>query len=88
MNKELISVAEARTLVAARVDSLEPVKMAIERALGLEVAEDVYAPLDTPAFDQSSMDGYAIRFEDRAEPLTLQGEMPAGSAQPIAETRK
>ena len=28
------------------------------------LAEDIFSPIDVPGFDNSAMDGYALRFED------------------------
>ncbi|GFG88269.1 molybdopterin molybdenumtransferase [Mycobacterium bourgelatii] len=54
-------------------------------ALGLVLADDVIAPLSLPVFDNSAMDGYAVRAEDtmRATPdqpvvLPVAEDIPAG----------
>lgn len=50
--------------LAAILDALEPgrpVRLPLTEALGLVVAEDVVARVDLPGFDNSSMDGYAVR---------------------------
>lgn len=50
--------------LAAILDALEPappVAVPLTEALGLVVAEDVVARVDLPGFDNSSMDGYAVR---------------------------
>lgn len=46
------------------------------------LAEQVLAPLSHPIFDQSAVDGYALRHEDFVEgnPLVLQEEIKAGDA--------
>ncbi|WGL51878.1 molybdopterin molybdotransferase MoeA [Nocardioides sp. BP30] len=56
-------------------------------ALGLACAEDVHASVSLPGFDNSAMDGYAVRFDDVADaspegPLQLPvvGEIGAGTA--------
>ena len=67
--------------------SLEPAPTAptpLADALGLVVARDVRAKVNLPAFDNSSMDGYAVRSESLqsagSEPVTLRivGEVAAG----------
>lgn len=75
----MISVAEAKRLISEHTVSLEPILVKIDNASGLSLAEDIYAKYDIPAFRQSSMDGYAIKFEDRDKVLTLIGEMAAGT---------
>ena len=53
------------------------------QASGKVLAEDVWATIDIPAFEQSSMDGYAIRFADKNLPLIVTGEMAAGTPQKL-----
>lgn len=54
----------------ALLDALVPVTdtetLALERALGRVVAEDVRARHDVPPFPNSAMDGYAVRADDPA----------------------
>ncbi len=78
-SKEPITVAQARAIIAANVNPVPPAFYYIENTAGLTLAEDVYAPVSLPAFDQSSMDGYAIRFDEISETLTVQGESQAGA---------
>ena len=81
-SNELISVAQARALIAASVSRLKPAFREIMHSIGLAIAEDIFSPLDIPAFDQSSMDGYAIYADDIKRPLVVQGVMAAGHGQP------
>ena len=77
----MISVAEATERILARVPVLEPAPVPLSQALGLVLAEDVEAPLDLPPFDNSAVDGYAVRAADAAtSPATLEvvGEVFAG----------
>ena len=60
-------------------------RIAIGEALGRNVGEDVLARFDLPPFDNSSMDGYAVRAADlTSAPTTLPqvGESAAGGATP------
>ena len=43
------------------------------QALGRTLAEDIAAPIDVPGYDNSAVDGYAVRFDDLdpAKPTTL-----------------
>ncbi len=52
----------------------------LPQALGRVLAEDLASSIDLPPFNNSSMDGYAFRFEDLAEnkELTLIGHSFAG----------
>ena len=56
-----------------------PVSMPILDAVGLELAEPVYASTPYPAFVASSMDGYAVRVADVPGRLRVIGDVPAGS---------
>ncbi|WP_017735674.1 gephyrin-like molybdotransferase Glp [Pseudomonas sp. CBZ-4] len=55
--------------------------IALAQALGRVVAEDVFSPLDLPAWDNSAMDGYALRAFDVPEQgghLEVAGRIAAG----------
>jgi len=75
----MISVQEARELIARNATLLEAADMMLKDAAGCMLSEDVIAPYSIPAYPQSGMDGYALRYEDRRWPLLLVGEIPAGS---------
>ena len=60
-------------------------------ARGRVLAQDVRAPADSPAFDRSAMDGYAVAAaattaaaEDAPARLAYAGDVPMGAASPIA----
>ena len=76
----MISVSEAKKLVAENTPLLEATAIQLYDATGFILAEDVYSLIDVPSFNQSSMDGYGFRFEDLKEnhALTIVGEIPAG----------
>ncbi len=50
--------------IASSFSPLAPVEVPIDEALGLVLARDVVAAEDVPAFDNSAMDGYAVRSAD------------------------
>ncbi len=57
--------------------------MAFGEAAGRVLATDVVAPEDVPPFDNSAVDGYAVRAADMADPvaeLRVVGEIAAGAA--------
>lgn len=80
----MLTVTEARERVLARFEPLEPVEVPVSEAAGLVSAEDLTAPHSLPRFDNSAMDGYALRAEDASgaspEPVSLRivGEVRAG----------
>lgn len=80
----MISVNEAKELIAKSVSPLPAIRVNLNQAFSLVLAEDIYATCDIPAFRQSSMDGYAIEFEEKITELTIVGEMAAGSASETA----
>lgn len=76
----MISVQEAKSLIQEQIVPMPLHPMPLAMAAGATLGTDVYATIDIPAFEQSSMDGYAIRFDERLLPLTVNGEMQAGAA--------
>lgn len=60
------SVDEHRRVVAGLISARPDSPELLSDALGLVLAEDVVAPLSLPVFDNSAMDGYAVRVEDVA----------------------
>jgi molybdopterin molybdotransferase len=81
-SNELVSVEQARAIIAANLFRVQPALKESSNSTGLAIAEDIFSPLNIPAFDQSSMDGYAIYAEDIKRPLVVQGVVAAGHAQP------
>ena len=79
----MVSVEEAKKIVASNVAPGRPLLMPLKEAAGHTVAQGIYAAIDIPAFEQSSMDGYAIRFQDKNSALTINGEMAAGTPQQL-----
>lgn len=81
----MLTVEEARECVLEAVTALEPKQVLISDALGFVAASDLLAPHALPRFDNSAMDGYAVRGDDlelasEAAPVTLElaGEIRAG----------
>ena len=63
----LLSVEEARSAVfAAIAGPTEPEWAWLSEALGRVASEPVTSPLDLPPWDNSAVDGYAIRYADVA----------------------
>jgi len=81
-SNELVSVEQARAIIAANLFHVQPALKESSNSTGLAIVEDIFSPLDIPAFDQSSMDGYAIYAEDIKRSLVVQGVVAAGHAQP------
>ena len=82
---ELMSVDEAKALIAERIAVAAGVEdVPLIEADGRVLAEDIAAPLDLPPFDNSAVDGYAVRFADLAAGqetvLAVVGRIAAGAA--------
>lgn len=75
----MINVSEAQETIKQHLPHRKKELVPIKEAYGCTISKDVYAEFDIPGFSQSSMDGYAIRFEEKTMPLHIQGEIPAGS---------
>src|SRR5690554_6269836 len=83
----LISVAQALATYRRVLVPLPAQELDIEATLGQVLAESVCAAVDLPLFDQSAVDGYAVRSEDirhaaeqRPVRLMLSGDIPAGQS--------
>ena len=66
MAATLTEIEEARRLVLDRVVPLEAEPVALKDALGRVLAEPVTSADAVPGFDNSAMDGYAVRAADTA----------------------
>lgn len=87
MSRPLLSVDEALERILQHFSPVEIEEIPLENADGRVLGEEIRAPLNLPPFDNSSMDGFAIRAADVAAaspetPVTLQviADIPAGSA--------
>ena len=79
------SVEEHQRVVAEMICARPAIAVPLTDAQGLVLAQDVVAPLSLPVFDNSAMDGYAVRAEDisSATPehpvvLPVAEDIPAG----------
>ena len=76
----MISEDDARTQVLQAVRTLPSRRVALSQALDCFAAEDYFARLSLPAFDNSAMDGYAVVASSckKGGRLHVIGEQPAG----------
>jgi molybdopterin molybdotransferase len=84
-------VEEHLERVLAGITPLPVFPQPLGESLGLALAADVIAPIDLPPFDNSAMDGYAVRQADVATAgpdspvhLPVVGEIGAGQARLLA----
>ncbi|HWM73065.1 MAG TPA: gephyrin-like molybdotransferase Glp [Nocardioides sp.] len=83
MPDELVSVEEHLARVLDDLTPLPAAEVPLMEALGLSLADDVTSGVSLPRFDNSAMDGYAVRVADLdSVPVTLPvvGAIGAGQA--------
>ncbi|HXU27873.1 MAG TPA: molybdopterin molybdotransferase MoeA, partial [Bacteroidia bacterium] len=74
----MISVGEAKGIITEHVFALaKKTKVQLSDALGCMLADDVFATLDLPPFNQSNVDGYAVRGLE-SKTWKVVGEVKAG----------
>ena len=83
---DLKTVDQHLTDILAGIEPVAPLDLQLLDAHGCILAEDVTAEVDLPPFDNSSVDGYAVRFADVASAsgsapvqLPVVGDVAAGS---------
>ena len=85
-----VTVEKALELIYTNVSTTSLKILPIESALGFVLAEDIIATHNLPPFDNSAMDGYAVKVEDSGKSVTVtetifagddfSGELHAGKA--------
>lgn len=81
--KNMLPAPEARDLILGQLRAIDGrERVSVRDALGRVLSEDIIAPYNVPAHDNSAMDGYAFRFADLSPgtetPLTIVGTAFAG----------
>jgi molybdopterin molybdotransferase len=86
----MLSLEEAQSRILAAVKPPAPQWVPLASAARRVIAEDVHAAVDLPGFDNSAMDGYAVRAADVADAsagtparLRVIAEIPAGTTSPV-----
>lgn len=77
----MISYLSAIEILKNRSKNHKEVTLPLAKCLHLQSVEDVFAPINVPAFDNSAMDGYAFRYEDYQNDIALRpiSEIQAGT---------
>ncbi len=87
--EKLIEYAEAERLVLENTSPMLKESLPLMEARGLALAEDIEARFDSPPFDNSAVDGYAVRGRDTeaGKIFEVVDEAPAGrpSAKSVGE---
>ncbi len=83
----ICTVPEARTQVLSAVHPLAPRKESLARAFGCVLVADLVAPISLPGWDNSAVDGYALRAGDVSSAgennfihLRVVSKVPAGKS--------
>jgi len=88
--------AEAAKIILAHCQPLPPARRPLREALDAVLAEDVASPIDLPPWDNSAMDGYAVRSADLSEKSDTElivietvpaGHFPSKTVGPAQATR-
>ena len=74
----LLPVDEARARILSLINPLAPEEVQIDEALGRSLAAPIAARRTLPPWDNSAMDGYAVRAGDPATTLTVIEKIFAG----------
>jgi molybdopterin molybdotransferase len=79
----MLRLEEAQERLLARARPAHGEEVELEEALGRVLVDPIVrAPIDVPSFDNSAMDGFAVRSTDTPGELRLAGEVAAGSVEP------
>jgi len=84
-NGPLLPVADAERLIAERVTPVDGREtVTLREAMGRVLAQDIIAPVNVPPFDNSAVDGFAVRGDDldagAEKRLTVVDRIAAGHA--------
>ena len=81
----MISYREALELIYKETDRINPgiEEVDLINSLNRIVAEDVYADIDIPPFDNSAMDGFAVKYNGERK-RNIIGEISAGNYSDVA----
>jgi len=87
----LLSVSEARERILSHFQSVTTESLPLAECMNRVLAQDITAETDLPLFDNSSMDGFAIRATDVADAnpasprsLRVVADIPAGASPTIS----
>jgi molybdopterin biosynthesis enzyme len=75
----MISVSAALGEIRSRARQLDAARLPLDEALGCTLREDAREEADSPPFDASAMDGYAVRRADCAGTVRIVGTSAAGA---------
>jgi molybdopterin molybdotransferase len=74
----MISVNEARRILSENCERGTKQIIPLKNSLHFIVAEDIFSPIDVPSFNNSAMDGYAMKFEGNQHQWQVDTMIQAG----------
>ncbi|NDV16650.1 molybdopterin molybdenumtransferase MoeA [Muricauda sp. TY007] len=77
----MVTIEEALRIIKDQKITLKSETKPLEEALGYALSKDIVSPFDVPEFDNSAMDGYALR--GLYQEYKLVGEVTAGDSKEI-----
>lgn len=79
----MISVREARKIIEEQTHELGTEHRRLDASLNYVLRDALWAPMDSPPFDQSAMDGYVFHYHSKGPVASyqLQGMIQAGDTQ-------
>lgn len=84
----MLTIEEAKELLNNSIKSLPAKTIPIKKACGCKLCQDINAEVNSPPFDNSAMDGIALRFNyligSGPWELPIQKTIPAGVTKPIS----
>jgi len=83
----MIEFEKALDLIIENCRTMPEIELPVHECLGCVCSEDLYAKLDMPPFDKSSMDGYAFKWKEGQTEFINDGIIAAGepSNEPLEE---
>jgi molybdopterin molybdotransferase len=77
----MINYSEAIEIIKSYADAvkLKSVNLPLFECSGLTLAEDVIADVDFPSYDNSAMDGYAVKYAEGVTAWKIIGDITAGN---------
>src|SRR4051812_42233328 len=88
MDRTLVEIEDARRMVLDCVRPLDAEEVPLRNALGRVLAEEIIAPEPVPGFDNSAMDGYAVRAADtqgaESDPVVLRLTAESSAGHPAS----
>jgi molybdopterin molybdotransferase len=76
--KTIIDLEQALAIVRATPPGITEQTVPLDEALGRVLAQEVLSPIDSPPFDKSAMDGFAVRSGDESAEFRILDTVAAG----------